>query len=79
MPVKTTQPNAPIVPYRDAKREFERQYWTAALAACGGSRVDAARAAGINRTHIWRVLRRSGAATIRPQVRRPGRWAEFGL
>ena len=75
--MKTTQRDALIVPYREAKREFEREYWTQALAACGGSRVDAARAAGINRTHIWRVIRRSGAAAIRPLKR--GRWQEFGL
>ena len=68
-----------IVPYREAKAAFDREYWTAALAACGGSRVDAARAAGINRTHIWKLMRKLGVGTIRPQVRRQGRWAEFGL
>ena len=70
---------AAIVPYREAKRAFEREYWTQVLAACGGSRIDAARAAGINRTHIWKLMRKLSVGTIRPQVRRPGRWAEFGL
>jgi transcriptional regulator of acetoin/glycerol metabolism len=44
-------------------REFEKEYVLAALRAASGNVSMAARIAGIDRKHLWRLLRRTG---VRP-------------
>ncbi len=66
-----------LLPWKRAKRAFERDYWLKMLAAAGGSRQEAARLAGVNRTWMFGRLKRLGITKARRA--REGRWAEFGL
>ena len=69
--------DASLVPWREAKRDFEREYWAAALASAGGCRAAAARLAKVNRTWLFGRLKRLGVT--QPRQLKRGRWAEFGL
>jgi DNA-binding NtrC family response regulator len=56
----------PNVPFAAARRrlleKFERRYLRALLEHHGGNVPKAARAAGIDRTHVYRLLRKQGAS-----------------
>lgn len=64
-----------LKPLRRAKEEamqaFERQYLLSILHASGGNILEAAKAAGINRTNLYALLRRHGIdpTTFKPPVR----------
>jgi DNA-binding NtrC family response regulator len=61
---------SPIRPLREALGDFEREYIARALLACGGSRLRAAKALGINRTTLYKKLKRYGLSTDRTGRRR---------
>lgn len=67
----------PLVTYRDAMQQAGRAYWERTLRAANGNISAASRLAQVNRTNIYRVLRRYGVTVPRPGKR--GRWKEFGL
>jgi DNA-binding NtrC family response regulator len=48
--------------YEVARQDFDRAYFTALLARCGGSVTEAARTAGISRGHLHRRIRELGVA-----------------
>ena len=55
--------NAPIgtlVPLRQARERFEREYVEGVLGACGGNMSQAARVLGLERSHLYRKLRSLG-------------------
>lgn len=66
-----------MIPYRQAKREFERAYWIAALARNGGRRDLTAMEAGVNRTWLFGRLRALGIPRLRTV--KPDRFGELGL
>jgi len=58
-------------------REAARAYWRQALKAADGNVAAAARAAGVNRTHAYKLLH---ALNVEVEVRRHrGNWAQHGL
>jgi len=65
-----------VLPLREAVREFERNYIARALAE-HGSVSAAARALGMNRTHLHRRIARLGIVTLR--TARRGNWRVHGL
>jgi transcriptional regulator of acetoin/glycerol metabolism len=60
----------PSLPYAEARRRalegFERAYLRALLDAHGGKVALAARAAGIDRVYLYRLMRRHGVAAAAP-------------
>ncbi len=66
-----------LTSYREARRQFEREYWSAALGATGGNRELAAIAAGVDRSCLFRKLRALGFPRLRPA--RESRFGELGL
>jgi DNA-binding NtrC family response regulator len=46
--------------YHEAKAKFEREFVERALAEADGNRKKAAENAGMNRSHFYKLLRRSG-------------------
>ncbi len=47
-------------PYREALLEFEQQYLTSVLAESNGNVSEAARRAGVFRTHFYKMCERAG-------------------
>jgi len=69
-PVQAAQPTVdPELPYAEARRQaledFEARYVTALLETHGGRVAPAARAAGIDRVYLYRLMRRHGVASSR--------------
>jgi len=65
-------PSRPVlIPYREARRAFDRHYWVTALREAG-SVTKAAAGAGINRTDLHKRLRLLGIKPINP--RHSGKW-----
>ena len=48
------------LPYREARREFERAYFLNALARDGGSQTEVAARTGLERTHLYRKIKALG-------------------
>jgi DNA-binding NtrC family response regulator len=48
--------------YKDAKREFDKHYLTALLAATSGNKTEASQRAGVHRTTLYDMLRECGLA-----------------
>lgn len=57
---------------REAREKFEREYVAAVLDQCKGRMGEAARALGIQRTHLYRKVRQ--LQLLRPPRREPTRW-----
>ena len=47
-------------PYREAREDFERQYFERLLASEGGSMSRVAERSGLERTHLYRKLKALG-------------------
>lgn len=66
------------MPLTEAKRlaaaAFERNYLVHAMESAQGSAVDAARAAGVDRSNFRRLLQRHGLVKIAPPPKRWKRW-----
>lgn len=58
--------------YQDARKAFERGYWSDLVRACNGSAGRVARVADVNRTHLYEVLGRWGVKLERPEGPVPG-------
>lgn len=69
--------------YAKAHRDWQRDYIKKALAACDNSVIAASRLTGLNRTHIYKMMRKLGMETsgVSPG-RKPGRgnaaWEQLG-
>lgn len=62
--------------FRAAAAEFERAWWATLLEQCGGNAQKAAKLGGVNRTAIYRLLRRLG---VHFKMKRPhrGNWGNL--
>jgi DNA-binding NtrC family response regulator len=58
----------PLRPYRDEKRDFEREYCLRALRLCGGNVALAARIAQMERRSFYDLMQRTGARRPEPQA-----------
>lgn len=71
-----------MMPLTSAKRlaaaAFERNYLVRAMETAQGSAVDAARAAGVDRSNFRRLLQRHGLVKIAPPPKRWKRWKKRG-
>ena len=71
-----------LMPLTAAKRlasaAFERNYLVRAMEYAQGSAVDAARAAGVDRSNFRRLLQRHGLVKIPPPPKRWKRWKKRG-
>jgi DNA-binding NtrC family response regulator len=52
-----------VKPYREAKQEFERAYFTDLLAETKGCLTQAAQVAQVSRTHLFKMLKRANVAS----------------
>jgi two-component system nitrogen regulation response regulator GlnG len=63
-PEETAPPPDPDVPFKDAKERlievWEREYVKNLLERCAGNVTQAARVAGLDRAHLYRILRKYG-------------------
>jgi hypothetical protein len=70
------------MPLTEAKRlaaaAFERNYLVRAMETAQGSAVDAARAAGVDRSNFRRLLQRHGLVKAPPQTKRWKAWSRTG-
>lgn len=62
-----------LLPFRDAKREFERTYCQKVLKAADGNIAVAARIAGKGTSDFYDLLRRSGVREYGAAPKKPGR------
>jgi len=62
------------VKYRDARRDFERNYWNEIMVKHGRNVTHAARAAGVNRTDMYKRLKRAGVPT---RGAKRGKWGDL--
>ena len=60
-----TNKRTSVKKYQDALHEWEREYITSALKQCGNNLSEVARRTGLNRTHLYRVLKRIGERRAR--------------
>ena len=56
-----------------------RRKYLLELVRKSGTMTEAARVAGVNRTHLYAMLREVGWKSKRQRTGRHGRWQEFGL
>lgn len=52
--------------YRDALRQWERQFFSLLMLEHEGRVQDIAKACGLNRTHLYRILERLELVELRP-------------
>jgi DNA-binding NtrC family response regulator len=64
--------------YREAEREFHREYFNELLAASGGHVQSAANASGLHRSVIYRRLRECGFAPRSYRRRGNSEWVALG-
>jgi DNA-binding NtrC family response regulator len=67
-----------VLPYRKAKKEFERAYIEALMAEAGGSIAKAAQIGKINRTYLYAVMARCGIQPAHPQNRGNALYIQLG-
>jgi two-component system, NtrC family, nitrogen regulation response regulator NtrX len=60
-----------LMPLREARQRFEREYMEQVVAACGGNMTRAARLLGLERSHLYRKLRGLRGGSV-PRGRRVG-------
>lgn len=60
--------------YKDFKREVLAIYWRALLAECGDNVTFASRISGVNRTDLYKHLKRLGVTLGRPVKRGNAAW-----
>lgn len=58
--------------YHDAVRQARRSLIAQALVQCGGNRTHAAKALGLQRTHLQRLVRTMGLEEVARAARRRG-------
>jgi hypothetical protein len=70
-----------MLPWVDAKREFEISYWKELIAKTEGDMADMVRLSGQYRPSIHKILARNGIVrqTFRHYCNRVGNWAQHGL
>lgn len=66
-----------MMPFREHLRAEARGYWVRMLALTHGNVSLCAQIARVNRTHVYKLLRRYGIAVQRRKYR--GTWTEQGL
>jgi DNA-binding NtrC family response regulator len=70
MPAPAPAPPAPGLGYHGAVSEFKRRLIEATLHQVSGNRTHAARALGLQRTYLLRLIRELGVAAPPPPARR---------
>ena len=69
---------APLPRYKSGTREWQRQYWSAVLERARNMN-EAALIAGVNRTSMYRMLKKCGIKVPGSKARHVGNWKEHGL